>query len=79
MDRNNVAPRLGFAYTLDPNTVVRGGAGIYYGLNVATNFQFTGTAFGNSHPILFTKDNFQTQFATLEDPFPKRLRSAAGQ
>ena len=70
VDRNNVAPRLGFAYALDPNTVVRGGAGIYYGLNVATNFQFTGTAFGNSHPILFTKDNFQTQFATLENPFP---------
>jgi hypothetical protein len=70
VDRNNVAPRLGFAYALDSNTVIRGGAGIYYGLNVATNFQFTGTAFGNSHPILFTKDNFQTQFATLEDPFP---------
>jgi hypothetical protein len=70
VDRNNIAPRLGFAYTLDPNTVVRGGAGIYYGLNVATNFQFTGTAFGNSHPINFSKDNFQTQFATLEDPFP---------
>jgi Carboxypeptidase regulatory-like domain len=71
VDRNNVAPRLGFAYTLDPNTVVRGGAGIYYGFDVATNFQFTGTAFGNSHPILFTKDNFQTQSATLEDPFPQ--------
>jgi len=70
VDRNNVAPRLGFAYTLDNKTVVRGGAGIYYGMNVATNFQFTGTAFGNSHPILFTKDNFQTQFATLENPFP---------
>ena len=71
VDRNNVAPRLGFAYTLNPNTVIRGGAGIYYGLNVATNFQFTGTAFGNSHPILFTKDNFQTRFATLADPFPQ--------
>lgn len=70
VDRNNIAPRLGFAYTIDPNTVVRGGAGIYYGLNVATNFQFTGTAFGNSHPILFSKDNFQSQFATLADPFP---------
>jgi hypothetical protein len=70
VDRNNIAPRVGFAYTLDRNTVVRGGAGIYYGLNVATNFQFTGTAFGNSHPILFTKDNFQTQNATLENPFP---------
>jgi hypothetical protein len=70
VDRNNIAPRLGFAYTVDNKTVVRGGAGIYYGMNVATNFQFTGTAFGNSHPILFTKDNFQTQFATLENPFP---------
>jgi len=70
VDRNNIAPRLGFAYTMDSKTVLRGGAGIYYGLNVATNFQFTGTAFGNSHPILFTQDNFQTQFATLENPFP---------
>jgi len=79
VDRNNIAPRLGFAYTLDPNTVVRGGAGIYYGLNVATNFQFTGTAFGNSHPILFTKDNFQSQFATLENPFPSGYAPPQGQ
>ena len=70
VDRNNIAPRLGFAYTITPDTVVRGGAGVYYGLNVATNFQFTGTAFGNSHPILFTKDNFESQYATLDNPFP---------
>jgi hypothetical protein len=70
VDRNNVAPRLGFAYAMNPNTVIRGGAGIYYGLNVATNFQFTGTAFGAANPILFTKDNFQTPFATLANPFP---------
>src|SRR5579883_3217866 len=48
VDRNNVAPRLGFAYAMTPQTVIRGGAGIYYGLNVATNFQFVGTAFGNT-------------------------------
>ena len=70
VDRNNWAPRLGFAYALSPSTVVRGGAGFYYGLNVATNFQFTGTAFGNTDPIRFTKDNFQSRFATLENPFP---------
>jgi hypothetical protein len=73
VDRNNWAPRLGFAYALNPNTVIRGGAGMYYGLNVATNFQFTGTAFGNFSPIRFTKDNFQTQFATLANPFPDGL------
>ncbi len=29
-DKNNFAPRLGFAWTLDSNTVVRAGYGIYY-------------------------------------------------
>jgi hypothetical protein len=73
VDRNNWAPRIGFAYAVNPNTVVRGGAGVYYGLNVATNFQFPGTAFGNASPIRFTKDNFQSQFATLDNPFPDGL------
>ncbi len=70
VDRNNWAPRLGFAYSVGSNTVVRGGAGIYYGLNVATNFQSPGTAFGNTNPIPFTNDNFQTRSATLANPFP---------
>ncbi|HEY7498180.1 MAG TPA: TonB-dependent receptor [Vicinamibacterales bacterium] len=29
-DRNNIGPRLGFAYTLTPRTVIRGGYGISY-------------------------------------------------
>jgi hypothetical protein len=70
VDRNNVAPRVGFAYAMDSKTVIRGGAGIYYGLNVATNFQFVGTAFGNANNILFSTDNFQTRLATLANPFP---------
>jgi hypothetical protein len=79
VDSNNWAPRLGFAYALNTKTVVRGGAGVYYGLNVATNFQFTGTAFGNSSPIRFTKDNFETQFATLDNPFPSGLSEPQAQ
>ncbi len=31
LDTNNVAPRLGFAYKISDRTVVRGGAGIFYG------------------------------------------------
>jgi Carboxypeptidase regulatory-like domain/TonB dependent receptor-like, beta-barrel len=31
LDTNNLAPRLGFAYKLRDRTVVRGGAGIFYG------------------------------------------------
>jgi hypothetical protein len=73
IDRNNWAPRVGFAYQLTPDTVVRGGAGIYYGMNVATNFQYTGTAFRKDGVVYFTQDNFQTQHATFENPFPEGL------
>jgi hypothetical protein len=78
IDRNNWAPRFGFAYQLTPSTVVRGGAGIYYGMNVATNFQFPGTAFRKDGVVYFTQDNFQTRFATLENPFPTGLPAPQG-
>lgn len=45
IDRNNFGPRLGFAYQLAKDTVLRGGAGLFYGLSSATNFQYPGTAF----------------------------------
>ncbi len=35
---NNIQPRLGFAYQINDRTVVRGGAGRYYG-DVLTNLQ----------------------------------------
>ncbi len=73
LDRNNFAPRFGFAYQLAANTVVRGGAGVYYGMNVATNFQYPGTAFRKDGQIYFTQNNFQTQYATFENPFPAGL------
>jgi len=78
VDRNNFAPRLGFAYQLDSNTVLRGGAGIFYGMNVATNYQYAGPSFSKTATMYFTKDNFQTQFATLADPFPNGLAAPQG-
>jgi hypothetical protein len=48
IDRNNFGPRLGFAYEVAKNTVLRGGAGLFYGLSSATNFQYPGTAFQDS-------------------------------
>jgi len=78
VDRNNWAPRLGFAFQLTSNTVVRGGAGVYYGMNVATNYQYPGTAFRKDGVVYFTKDNFQTQYATLENPFPTGLPAPQG-
>jgi hypothetical protein len=78
VDRNNFAPRLGFAFQLASNTVVRGGAGIFYGMNVATNFQYAGPSFSKSAPFYFTKDNFDTQYATLANPFPAGLAPPQG-
>jgi hypothetical protein len=67
--RKDLGPRLGFAYQIDSKTVVRGGAGIYFGMSPATNFQYTGTAFRKTATMFFTNDNFVTQSATLENPF----------
>jgi hypothetical protein len=65
VDRNNFAPRFGFAYQLAPNTVLRGGAGVFYGMNVATNFQYAGPGYAKTANMFFTKDNFDHQFACL--------------
>src|SRR5246500_1065940 len=56
LDRNNFAPRFGFAYQFASNTVLRGGAGVFYGMNVATNFQYAGPAYAKTAQMYFTKD-----------------------
>jgi hypothetical protein len=66
----DIGPRFGFAYGINSKTVVRGGAGIYFGMSPATNFQYPGAAFSKNATMLFTRDNFQTQYATLANPFP---------
>jgi hypothetical protein len=76
--RNDVGPRLGFAYTFGSKTVVRGGAGIYFGMSPATNFQYPGTAFSKTASMFFTNDNFATQSATLENPFPAGFTGPQG-
>jgi hypothetical protein len=78
VDRNNFGPRLGFAYQLDSSTVLRGGAGVYYGMSVATNYQYPGTAFRKSATMFFTLDNFNDRSASLGNPFPGGLTGPQG-
>jgi hypothetical protein len=78
VDRDNLAPRVGFAYQVSNQTVVRAGAGIYYGMNVATNFQYPGTAFSSAPAVFFTKDNYVNRYATLENPFPTGIQDPQG-
>src|SRR5208337_1235198 len=70
IDWNNWGPRLGFAYQFEKNTVVRGGAGLFYGMSNYTNWQYPGTAFQDHAVIDFTPDSGLTQYATLGNPFP---------
>jgi hypothetical protein len=74
----DAGPRLGFSYQLDPGTVVRGGAGIYFGMSPATNFQYPGSAFRKTANLFFTNDNFATQSATLQNPFPTGFTGPQG-
>jgi hypothetical protein len=76
--RKDVGPRLGFAYQLDSKTVVRGGAGIYFGMSPATNYQYPGAAFSKTATMFFTTNNFGTQSATLENPFPSGFTGPQG-
>ena len=74
----DIGPRLGFSYQIDSQTVVRGGAGIYFGMSPATNFQYPGSAFRKTANLFFTNDNFATQSATLTNPFPAGFTGPQG-
>ncbi|MFZ0543523.1 MAG: carboxypeptidase-like regulatory domain-containing protein [Candidatus Sulfotelmatobacter sp.] len=76
--RKDIGPRLGFAYAFDSKTVVRGGVGVYFGMSPATNFQYPGSAFRKTANVFFTNNDFATQSATLENPFPTGFTGPQG-
>ena len=76
--RKDIGPRLGFAYAFDSKTVVRGGAGIYFGMSPATNWQYPASAFRKTANLFFTNNDFVTQSATLENPFPSGFTGPQG-
>jgi len=76
---NNFAPRLGFAYQVQQNAVIRGGFGIYpisIGQPTGNNAILTG--FNQATELIPTLDNGQTFLATLANPFPNGLLRPRG-
>jgi hypothetical protein len=72
-DRNNVAPRVGFAWTLDrnENTVLRGSYGVFYDQSALA----PGEALYFNPPFYELNFNLpsQTSLLTLQNPFPNTL------
>jgi len=68
-------PRLGFAYQVYPNTVVRGGLGRFVQASFDKPSQ---SGFDANTYYTATNDNYHTQAATLANPFPNGLVAPTG-
>jgi hypothetical protein len=75
-DKNNIQPRVGFAYQLDDKTVLRGGWGIYTVPNLLESFNQSG--FSQATNIVPTLDAGLTFPATLANPFPNGVATPPG-
>ncbi|HTD96457.1 MAG TPA: hypothetical protein VK627_05990, partial [Edaphobacter sp.] len=76
-DKNNFAPRLGFAYSLDSATVIRGGAAILFNpVESADIHQVTNDALGFSSSTTFSGSGPNSAFALKNGP--SALISPAG-
>jgi hypothetical protein len=74
-DRNNIQPRVGFAYLLGDKTVVRGGYGLYY-VNVVGISASNG--FGIQVPLITSLDDDRTSTFALANPFSQGIAPAPG-
>jgi hypothetical protein len=77
-DKNNIQPRLGFAYTLNEKTVIRGGWGVYTSPFVFSNGATNQMGFSQSTPYTATQNNGLTFQSTLNSPYPNGVLQPAG-
>ena len=79
IDRNNFGPRAGFAFSVTPKTVLRGGFGTFYSI-ISMNSGFFGSigVYNAVTPFVGTTDGGATPFTTLANPFPGGLRKPQG-
>ena len=76
--RKNFMPRIGLAYSVTPNTVVRVGYGIYFEPIGVINQHVTQTGFSRSTELVTSVDNGQSYVANLTNPFPNGFLSPMG-
>ena len=79
-DKNNISPRLGFAWQALSKTVVRGGMGLFYGTmlgvgGAGTNFGVSGFS---AVTTMVTSLDGVTPYRYLNNPYPEGLVPATG-
>ena len=77
-DRNNFAPRIGFAYQLNSKTVIRSGYGVFYVQSGADRQGVNQGGFNQATNLIPSNDNGQTFRANLANPFPDGIEPAPG-
>ncbi len=77
-DRNNFAPRIGFAFQLNPLTVIRAGYGFFYDVLGVDRFGVNQGGFNQPTNLIPSLNNGQTYVATLSNPFPNGIENATG-
>lgn len=75
-DKNNIQPRVGFAYKLDEKTVARGGWAIYTVPNLLETFNQSG--FSQATNLVPTLDTGLNFLANLANPFPTGVTDPPG-
>ena len=73
-DRNNFAPRIGFAYKVNQGTVLRGGYALSYIPLIGSVYP---TGFSNQTPLVSSQDGI-TPLNLLSNPFPTGLLPPIG-
>ena len=77
-DRNNFAPRFGFAYQLNPKTILRSGYGIFFDVLGIDRFDVNQGGFNQPTNLIASQDNGLTFRATIANPFPDGLQLPLG-
>jgi hypothetical protein len=73
-DRNNFAPRLGFAYSLNSRTILRGGYALSYIPSIGSVFP---VGYSNTTTMVTSQDGI-TPLDTLRNPYPGGLLPLVG-
>ena len=76
--KDNIMPRAGFAYSLNPKTVLRGGYGMFYGFLGQRRGDVIRSGFSQATPLNVSLDNGLTFRETLSNPFQGGILEPVG-